>query len=87
MKMPVITATDFNSDIGKDVEKNKCGFAVLSGDINGMHHAINRLMDEVVLFNEMKVNSWNFLNRDFHVDQSSKLIMQSINKKTISNHI
>lgn len=81
MKMPVITATDKNSDIGIDVEKNKCGFAVLSGDIKEMHNAINRLMNEVNIFNEMKENSWKFLNRDFHVDRSSKLIINSINEK------
>ena len=81
MKMPVITATDENSDIGKDLEKNKCGFAVLSGDITEMQNAINRLMNEVNLMNEMKENSWKFLNRDFHVDRSSKLIMNSINEK------
>ena len=81
MKMPIIAATDKNSDIGMDIEKNKCGFGILSGDIKAMHNAINRLMDEVDLFNEMKENSWIFLNKDFHVDRSSKLIMKSINEK------
>ena len=81
MKMPIIAATDKNSDIGMDIEKNKCGFGILSGDIKAMHNAINRLTDEVDLFNEMKENSWIFLNKDFHVDRSSKLIMQSINEK------
>jgi hypothetical protein len=84
MKMPVIAATDIITDIGKDVEKNKCGFAVSSGDINGMHKAIDTLMDNVVLFNEMKVNAWTFLNRDFHVDQSSNLIMNAIEGKITS---
>ena len=81
MKMPVITATDKNSDIGIDIEKNKCGFAVLSGNIIEMHNAINRMMNEVNIFNEMKENSWKFLNRDFHVDRSSELIINSINEK------
>ena len=81
MKMPIIAATDKNSDIGMDIEKNKCGFGILSGDIKAMHNAINRLMDEVDLFNEMKENSWIFLNKDFHVDRSSKLIIKSINEK------
>ena len=79
--MPVITATDKNSDIGIDIEKNKCGFAVLSGDIIEMHNAINRMMNEVNMFNEMKENSWKFLNRDFHVDRSSELIINSTNEK------
>ena len=81
MKMPVIAATDKNSDIGIDIEKNKCGFAVLSGNIIEMHNAINRMMNEVNMFNEMKENSWKFLNRDFHVDRSSELIINSTNEK------
>ena len=81
MKMPVITATDKNSDIGIDVEKNKCGFAVLSGDIKEMLNAIDRLMNEISIFNKMKENSWKFLNRDFHVDRSKKLIIKSIDEK------
>ena len=81
MKMPVIAATDHNTDIGMDIEKNKCGLAVISGDSKAMQNAINNLMDNICNFNDMKVSSWNFLNRDFHVNRSFKLIMQSINKK------
>lgn len=84
MKMPVITATDTNTDIGEDVIRNNCGFAVSSGDISGMLKAINTLMDDDVLFNEMKVNAWIFLNRDFHVNQSSNLIMNVLKGKTAS---
>jgi len=81
MKMPVIAATDHNTDIGMDIEKNKCGLAVISGDSKAMQNAINNLMDNICNFNDMKVSSWNFLNRDFHVNRTFKLIMQSINKK------
>ena len=81
MKMPVIAATDKNTDIGIDIQKNKCGFAVLSGNIKEMHNAINRLMNEDNIFNEMKENSWKFLNRDFHVDRSSELIINSTYEK------
>jgi len=81
MKMPVIAATDKNTDIGIDIQKNKCGFAVLSGNIMEMHNAINRLMNEDNIFNEMKENSWKFLNRDFHVNRSSELIINSIHEK------
>ena len=39
-------------------------------------------MNEISIFNEMKENSWNFLNRDFHVDRIYKeLIIKSIDEK------
>ena len=79
MKMPIITATDPNTDIGMDIENNKCGFAIISGDSIAMHNAINKLMDDVNGFNELKDNSWDFLNRDFQVNRSFKLMMQSQN--------
>ena len=81
MKMPVIAATDPNTDIGMDIERNNCGFAVLSGDIKEMLNAIDRLMNEINIFNKMKENSWKFLNRDFHVDRSKKLIIKSLDEK------
>ena len=74
MKIPVIAATDSNTDIGTDIQKNKCGFAVISGDLLGMQNAINKLMDDINDFNRMKQNSWSFLNKDFHVNRSYKLI-------------
>jgi len=64
-----------------DIEKNKSGFAIISGDSLAMNNAINNLMDNIYNFNDMKEGSWNFLNRYFHVNRSFKLIMQSKNKK------
>ena len=78
MKMPIIAATDLSTDIGTDIVKNKCGFAVISGDYLGIKNAINKLMDEVINFNCMKENSWKFLNEDFHINRSYKLINEKI---------
>ncbi len=81
MKMPVIAATDPNTDICMNIEKNKCGFGILSGDIKAMHSSINKLMNEVNLFNEMKENSWKFLNKNFHISRSFELINSFMNEK------
>ena len=78
MKMPVISATDSHTDIGKDIERNKCGFAIISGDSDGMQNARNKLLDNANDFNMMKENSWNFLNSDFHVDRTCKLINEKL---------
>ena len=40
MKMPVIAATDCNTDIGDIIEIANCGFKVVSGDIKKMNQVI-----------------------------------------------
>ena len=79
MKMPVISATDTITDIGEDIERNKCGFAIISGDSLGMQNAINKLMDNTSDFNMKKENAWNFVNSDFHVDRTCTLINEKLN--------
>lgn len=74
MKMPVIAATDPNTDIGSEIEKNKCGYAVLSGDILGMQKAIDEISSNDINYNQMSENAWNFLQTEFRVDYSYQLI-------------
>lgn len=74
MKMPVITATDPNTDIGTEIEKNKCGYAVLSGDVLGMQKAIDKISSNDLNYNQMSENAWHFLEREYKVDYSYQLI-------------
>jgi glycosyltransferase involved in cell wall biosynthesis len=74
MKMPVIAATDPNTDIGTAIEKNNCGYAVLSGDILGMQKAIDALSSNDSNYDQMSENAWHFLEREFKVDYSYQLI-------------
>jgi len=74
MKMPVITATDPNTDIGTEIEKNQCGYAVLSGDIEGMQKAIDKICSSDSNYDEMSENALCFLEREFKVDYSYQLI-------------
>ena len=74
MKMPVIAATDRITDIGSEIEKNKCGYDVLSGDILSMQKAIDKISSDAILYTQMSENAWNFLQREFNVDSSYKLI-------------
>lgn len=74
MKMPVITATDPNTDIGTEIEKNQCGYAVLSGDIEGMQKAIDKICSNDSNYDKMSENAWCFLEREFKVDYSYQLI-------------
>jgi glycosyltransferase involved in cell wall biosynthesis len=78
MKMPVIAATDPNTDIGNVIEKNNCGYRVLSGDILGMQKAIYEMCSDKDNFNQMRENAWNLLQREFIVDYSYQLIMNKL---------
>lgn len=74
MKMPVIAATDPNTDIGSIIENNKCGYWVISGDVLGMQKAINSICSDENNFYQIKENAWNLLQREYKVDYSYQLI-------------
>lgn len=78
MKMPIIAATDPNTDVGTDIEKNKCGYWVLSGDNKAMQAAIDNLMNDEKIFATFKENAWKFLMNEFTTERSFSLIKQKI---------
>ena len=79
MKMPVIAATDAISDIGSVLEKNKCGYSVLSGDVVSMQKAIEALCSNENRFNQMRENAWHLLQREYTVTHSYQLIKNRLN--------
>ncbi|MCS3531770.1 glycosyltransferase family 4 protein [Chryseobacterium sp. JUb7] len=78
-KMPVLAATDNNTDIGSDIVANGCGFAVESGNIGEMIKAVDQLAEmDNTIFEEMRQKSFTFLERDFQVSGSYEKIIESI---------
>lgn len=78
-KLPVLVAADSNTDIGTEVEKNKAGVSVLSGDLFNMIRALHffsKMSDEDL--NIMKNNSRIYLEENFLVSQSYQKIMRRI---------
>ena len=78
MKMPVIAATDCNTDIGDIIETANCGFKVVSGDIKKMNQVIAELINNDKL-ELMGTNAWSLLQLNYIVDYSYKLITNKIN--------
>lgn len=79
MQLPVIAATDAATDIGTIVEKNGCGYKVISGDSVGILAAIEKLAtagDSEL--QEMKKNTLRLLEGEYHVDKSYQLIIEKI---------
>lgn len=79
MKMPVISATDPNTDIGDIIEEYKCGYKVISGDLKKMQEAIKKIISDENHYNQMKENAWNLLQKEYLVERSYKLIKEKIN--------
>lgn len=78
-KMPVLAATDSNTDIGSDLVKNGCGLAVNSDNVQYMIKAIDcfvEMKDDI--FEEMRQNSFRFLEREFQVVNSYRKIIKSV---------
>jgi hypothetical protein len=78
MRMPVIAATDKNTDIGDIIEKSNCGYKVLTGDIITM----NSVISKIFMNNNLEVmgnNGWNLLQSNYLVDYSYQLIINKFN--------
>lgn len=76
MKMPVLAATDVNTDIGCVIEDANCGYWVEWGDNNSILQKISQLCNDNLF--EMGNNSWKLLQDDYLVEKSYKLIMEKI---------
>ncbi len=74
--MPVLAATDSNSDIGKIAEENGYGLWVESGDLKAMTEKINLFVNDVSLRNEMGLKGFSYLKKFYTVDQSYNIIMK-----------
>ncbi|AZA99831.1 glycosyltransferase WbuB [Chryseobacterium joostei] len=78
MKMPVIAATDKNTDIGDVIEKAICGYKVISGDISGINEKILKFCLNKDLIDEMGNNGWDLLINNYTVDHSYEIIIKNI---------
>ena len=79
-KLPVLVAADPNTDIGTEVERNRCGFSVPTGNLEKMIIAVNSFCDmSEEEFEQLRNNSRNYLEQNFLVSQSYNQIMNYFN--------
>lgn len=78
MRMPVFTATDVATDIGKIVEKNNCGYSIETGDLQEAFVKINDICNHKEHFNSMRENSWSLLQNEYRVEKSYELIKNAM---------
>ncbi|WP_144280897.1 glycosyltransferase family 4 protein [Chryseobacterium echinoideorum] len=76
MKMPVISATDPNTDIGDIIEDANCGYKVIAGDQAEMQIKLKNLIHDDV--QTLGNNAFRLLEKEYLVDRSYNLIIEKI---------
>ena len=74
-KMPVLAATDTNTDIGKIAEANSYGFWCENGDLDKFNHYLNMYANSSILIHEMGNNGYRFLMENYTVTHTYNVIM------------
>lgn len=77
-RLPIIAATDKNTDVGKVIEGNKFGFWCESGDLRAYNEILNVFIANSDLYSEYGDNGFNFLITNYHVNNSYQLTMDHL---------
>ena len=77
--MPVIAATDINTDIKETIETGKFGFWCKSDDVDNFNKFVNILCDKQIRL-EMGSNSKKYLESNFTSKHSYEIIMEHFDK-------
>lgn len=79
-KMPIITATDINSDLGRIAFQNKYGFFCENGKLDDFNEQLDKFVGNQALVQEMGKNGYRFLSNNYTVDKSYQIIMKHLSK-------
>ena len=74
-KLPVLLATDKNTDIGNIVVENNFGFWTESGNLSEFNKHINFLNNENIERKKMGENAYEYLKANYLVENSYQIIM------------
>ncbi len=74
-KMPIIAATDANSDLGELAVQNGYGLFSLHGNLDSFNSELNKLVGNEKLIMEMGKNGYQFLVDNYTVETSIQIIM------------
>lgn len=75
--MPVIVASDPNTDMGTIVEEGNFGFKCLSNDVHQFINSVNKMVTlNDYEFNKMGLNARKYFEKNYTTEQSYKIIMK-----------
>lgn len=80
LSKPVIAATDRSTDLGEEIEKQKCGLWNFSPDIDRFIENANHIISEDSIYNAYAKNAYQFFKEEFTIEKNLKNMMFEINK-------
>lgn len=75
-RMPILMATDRNTDIGLIAEQNGYGFWVESGDLAGFNRLVEKLAKTADMRKEMGERGYLFFKENYTVEKGYEIIMK-----------
>jgi glycosyltransferase involved in cell wall biosynthesis len=85
-RMPVLIATDENSDMGKIAEENEFGLYSVHGDLVKFNTQLEKLAGNQNRIEEMGKNGYHFLLNNYTVEHSYKMIMKHFKKEAAQSN-
>lgn len=82
-KMPVLMATDVNTDIGSIAEENGYGFWCENGDLEGFNSMVNELASDSAKRRQMGENGYKFLEENYTVEKGYEIIMRRFDNSDV----
>ena len=79
--MPVLCATDPNTDIGRIAQENDYGLWCESNDVATFTQLVDHFVQHPELIPEMGQRGYNFLRQNYQVDNTYHAIMQHLENK------
>ena len=79
-KLPILLATDINTDIGRIAECNKFGLWAESNDLIRFNEHLEYLITNVALRKSMGNNGYRFLQENYTVDKTADIILSHSTK-------
>ncbi|MET3112948.1 glycosyltransferase involved in cell wall biosynthesis [Pedobacter sp. CG_S7] len=77
-RMPILAATDKNTDVGKILEENELGLWVESGNLDDFNQKLQQLIISPANRINMGINSYQFLLDNYCVKHTYQIIMNKI---------
>lgn len=74
--LPIIAATDKNTDVGKIIENNKFGYWCESKSSNDFLDIVDKMSNESDNIRLMSKNSFEFLEKNYTVEKAYRIIMK-----------
>lgn len=75
--MPILAATDKNTDVGTIIESGEFGYWNESGDINGFRKNIDNIISYEDRLSEMGKNSREYLEQNYTVEKGAEIILKN----------